>query len=95
VDRREALATAQEFAAGLRARSYDELVEALVDGEEHQEIAAPSGVTYQLEAVAVWEDRKRGHLRVMTGVDDGGWRAYVPLSGPEFIIAPDGSFVGE
>jgi hypothetical protein len=95
VDRREALAIAAEYVAGLRTRSYAELVEALVDRQEVREIVAASGVTYQLEAQSAWADRKRGHLHVMVAVDDGGWRAMAPLSGPGFIIAPDGSFVEE
>ncbi len=49
---------------------------------------------YQVETVAVWDGGKEGDLRVMVTVDDGGWRAFVPLS-EHFILAPDGSLVGE
>jgi hypothetical protein len=94
MDRQEAQAVAAECAAGLRTRSYAELVEALVGRQEVREIVAASGVTYQVEAHSLWDDRKRGHLRVMVAVDDGGWRAFLPLS-ESFIVAPDGSFVGE
>jgi len=31
---------------------------------------------------------------VIVTVDDGGWRAFVPL-GESFILAQDGTFVGE
>jgi hypothetical protein len=31
---------------------------------------------------------------VLASIDDGGWSAFIPLT-DDFIIAPDGSFVGE
>jgi hypothetical protein len=30
----------------------------------------------------------------MGAIDDGGWRAFIPLSA-DFIMAPEGRFVGE
>jgi hypothetical protein len=30
----------------------------------------------------------------MGAIDDGGWRSFAPLA-DDFIVAPDGSFVGE
>jgi hypothetical protein len=33
-------------------------------------------------------------MRVLAAIDDGGWHALVPLMA-SFIVAPDGSFVGE
>lgn len=35
-----------------------------------------------------------GAIRVIGSIDDGGWRAFRPLS-DDFIRAPDGTFVGE
>jgi hypothetical protein len=55
---------------------------------------AGSGTPYQVEAEAFWDSTKEGDLRVIVKVDDVGWRAFVPLS-EDFILAPDGSFVGE
>lgn len=52
------------------------------------------GVVYQVESESIWDDRKRGHIRVVVGVDDGGWRAFYPLT-DSFIIAPDGTYIGE
>ena len=37
---------------------------------------------------------RRGHLRVLGSIDDGGIRAFFPLT-DSFIMAPDGSFIGE
>ena len=95
MNKREARAVAEEYAAGLRTRSYAELVATLLDRQEVREVTVPSGVTYQLEAQAFWDGRKGGDLRVTVAVDDGGWRAVAPLSEGGFIVAPDGSFVDE
>ena len=53
-----------------------------------------SGTVYQLEIQAVWDGRKGGDLRVMGSIDDKGWRAFAPLIS-DFIVRPDGTFVGE
>jgi hypothetical protein len=58
------------------------------------EVIGPSGVVYQVEVEAFWDDRKRRDLRVLASIDDGGWRAFSPLC-DDFIITTDGSFVGE
>ena len=58
------------------------------------EVVGPSGTVYQLEVTAFWDDKKARNLRVIVTIDDGGWRAFVPLT-TDFIMGPDGSFVGE
>ncbi|MEE9392379.1 MAG: hypothetical protein V3W41_07725 [Planctomycetota bacterium] len=76
-------------------RQYAELV-CLIDGEPATgERIGESGARYDLEIEVVW-DRKpgAGDLRVLGMIDDGGIRALLPLS-VDFIMAPDGSFVGE
>jgi hypothetical protein len=78
----------------LCACSYEELVGRLLDTQETLELTAPSGVWYQIELQAFWDDKPGGNLRVIGAIDDGGWRAFVPVT-DGFILAPDGSFVGE
>ena len=58
------------------------------------EVVGPSGSQYQVEITGFWDDRKAGNLRVIVTIDDGGWRAFMPLT-TGFIVGPDGSFVGE
>jgi hypothetical protein len=58
------------------------------------EVRGKSGAVYQVQTQAVWDGGADGDLRIMVAVDDGGWRAFLPLS-EDFIVAPDGSFVGE
>jgi len=79
----------------LRAKSYGELV-TLVGVQGTTEVKGPSGITYQLEVQAFWDDPKRPNqvLRIMGNIDDGGIRAYFPMS-DSFLMAPDGAFVDE
>ena len=65
----------------------------LIDDSETVERTAPSGVIYQIEMQVVIDDAARQTLRVIGAIDDGGWRAFSPLS-DSFILSPDGSFVG-
>lgn len=58
------------------------------------EVQGASGVAYQIEIVAVWDAAPGGNIRVLGAIDDGGWHAFRPLC-DDFLIAPNGSFVGE
>jgi hypothetical protein len=66
----------------------------LIDHSETLERIAPSGAVYQIEMQVFVDDASRQTLLVMGSIDDGGWRAFSPLC-DDFILAPDGSFVGE
>jgi hypothetical protein len=79
--------------ATYRERSYAELV-AVTGQEPFRTEISRDGVTYQVEIVVVWDAQPGGAVRVLGSIDDGGWRAFVPLTA-DFIMAPDGSFVGE
>lgn len=76
----------------LRGLSYDELLPFRTPRVENLETL--SGDRYQLEVEAFWDDKPKRTLRVTVSIDDGGWRSFFPLS-DDFIIAPDGTFVGE
>ena len=93
MDKDEAREILSGAIAELRERSYDLLRDSL--GEpEMREVAGPSGTTYQLETQVFWDSAPGGDLRVIVSIDDGRVSAFKPLS-DDFIIAPDGSFVGE
>jgi hypothetical protein len=94
MDKAEAGAVARERVAELRRLSWAELRDRYLSKSETIEVAGASGATYQVKAHAVWDGDDEGDLRVFVEVDDGGWRAFVPLA-EDFIISPDGSFVGE
>ncbi len=89
----EAKSILEQELSRYRRRSYAELL-SLVDHIEMVERASPSGVTYQVEMQIFFDDESQRNLRVGGAIDDGGWRAWKPLCS-DFIMAPDGSFVGE
>jgi hypothetical protein len=76
-----------------RTRSYQD-IEGMLGSVRTDEVRGLSGTVYQLE-VEVFEDEPTGgNLRVRAAIDGGGITAFCPLI-EDFIIAPDGTFVGE
>jgi hypothetical protein len=94
VDKVEARAFAEQTLQLLREQPYEVLVERYLSKPDVTEMVGVSGTRYQVEITAFWDSGKPGNVRVLAAVDDGGWRASKPLS-TDFIMAPDGSFVGE
>ncbi|HEU4450134.1 MAG TPA: hypothetical protein VFR63_09185 [Gaiellaceae bacterium] len=94
MDDDEARRILRDEVSKLRAQSYAELRDALLDSPRTFEVVGESGTRYQVEAEAIWDGGRGGDLRVLAAVDDGGWRALKPLT-ESFIVASDGSFVGE
>jgi hypothetical protein len=78
----------------LRQVSYGELAKRR--GETHYEcIPGARGREYRVETTVRWDSpKKKDNLRVMVSVAGGGVGAWKPLGG-DFIVAPDGSFIGE
>lgn len=94
MDRAEARAILRDRISVLRRLSYDELKTRYLSDVEDVTILGDNGVAYQVEVQALWDDRRRRHIRVLVGIDDGGLRAFMPLT-DSFIVAPDGTFIGE
>ena len=95
MDKIEAKKFLSKHIARLRQRSYGKLKNLLdLNNLEYSEETGKTGVKYQIKIHAVWDDKKDGDLRVLAEIDDGGWRAFFPLS-EDFIISPNGKFVGE
>jgi hypothetical protein len=90
----EARRIALERVAELRGLSWIDLRDRYLDQPETVERLGASGVTYQVETEAFWDGAEGADIRVIVGVDDGRLRAFMPLT-EVFIMAPDGSFVGE
>ncbi len=94
MNKEEAKSELARIVAQNRKHSYEYWV-SRIDEQETYEFGVSSGVKYQVEIQAFWDDgRKRRNVRVLFAIDDGGLRAFYPLAA-SFIIAPDGSFVGE
>ncbi len=94
MDTADARAVLSQELARYRAKSYGELVRQLLGKQDTYEVRSSSGVKYQLEIQAFWDDKPNDVLRIMGAIDDGGVRAYVPVS-EDFLIAPTGEFIGE
>lgn len=90
----EAGAILTDTVAELRRETYDALVDRYLHESHNHSVVSESGTEYHVEVQAVWDGRTPGNLRVIVAIDDGRWRAFHPLSA-DFIVAPDGSFVGE
>lgn len=77
-----------------RQRPYPALA-SLVGGEPvPRQVLGEEKDRYQLEIQVFWDSSPGGDVRVLGAIDDGGFRAFVPLT-DSFIMAPDGRFVGE
>ena len=76
-----------------RSFSYQDL-RRRIGSVETQEVRGANGVLYQLEIQFFWDGEPNGNVRVIGSIDDGGLRAFVPLS-DDFILSPSGRFVGE
>ena len=66
----------------------------MIGESEHFLVKGISNIEYQIEIQAFWDDKLRENVRVIGAIDDGGISAFIPMS-LEFIMAPDGRFVGE
>ncbi|MEX0717674.1 MAG: hypothetical protein WD066_13860 [Planctomycetaceae bacterium] len=91
-----------------RSWHYERLAERVErDGREHDcldhiEETAPDGTEYQIEFNAFWNDKPNGDVRVcgfLTAEPQRPILPFIPIDtadvGDEFIMRPDGTFVGE
>jgi hypothetical protein len=61
---------------------------------EHVEVESSSGVIYEVETLITWDDRQHTNVRVIVNVAELHPRDVCCCS-DSFILAPDGSFIGE
>jgi len=73
------------------SRSYDQLA-ALIGRPEVKNLVSESGVNYQIEFSVLWDSKAEEDLRIMGSIDDGGWRAFLPLT-ESLIMRPDGKLI--
>jgi hypothetical protein len=66
--------------------SYSDLT-ALTGKVETKELVGEDGKTYYLEIQVFWDSKKDADVRLIVAADDGGWRAYKPLTG-DFMMRP-------
>jgi hypothetical protein len=91
----EAAEVADARLGRLRAVGYRRLVEQWLGQPRSEYATAPSGRQYQLEIEAVWDDKPYEDLRMWVLIDDGTKATERRPLQRDFIMRPDGSFVGE
>jgi hypothetical protein len=79
MDRDEARAILSDELEAYRRRSRKELEASMVEPTCMSRIAR-SGTSYQLEIEVFWDDSVGGDIRVIGSIDDGGIRAFFPLT---------------
>lgn len=94
MDKKEAKRIIAEQLKKYRSKSYQELIQ-LIDAEPIvYEIMENNNIKYQIEIQVFWDDKPNGDIRVSGDIDDGGFRAFFPLT-KDFIKDPNNYFVGE
>jgi hypothetical protein len=88
MDNTEALAVLDQQLALLVRRPYAELA-AIVDQPQSAHANGSSGTAYQIEFNVFYDSAAKGDLRIVGSIDDGGWRAFVPLT-KTAIMKPTG-----
>jgi hypothetical protein len=76
----------------LQAKSFEDL-QMYINSPEVTELIGASGVTYQIELEAFWDNPREsnGALRIIASIDDGKFLStLLPLSA-DFIMDPDGT----
>ena len=90
----EARAVLEAHLESYRSAPYRDLVALIARGPDTAEIRGASGAWYQIETLAVWDTSAGGDIHIIGSIDDGGWRAFVPVT-DGFVMRPDGSFAGD
>ena len=94
MDKNEARAIAEKDLEFYRAMSYEEIV-AKIGEQESFERVSERGEPYQIEFDFFYDDYlEQKDIRVIGMVSYSLWTDFSPV-GSDFIIAPDGKFVGE
>jgi len=79
-----------------RNKSYEELQD-LMGSPCVIERKGASGVLYIIEIEVFWDNPKRasGDLRVLASIDDGKFLSSLRPLSSDFIMDPNGNFIGE
>jgi hypothetical protein len=80
MDAEEAVKILEAELETFRGLSYPELTQKVGSGPIVCERQGSSLAAYQLEIEFVWDGPSGGDVRVIGSIDDGGWRAFVPIT---------------
>jgi protein associated with RNAse G/E len=91
MNKKEAQIVLGKILADYRKKTHRELLY-LIKTQDTFEVVAESDTRYQIEIQAFWDDEKKKNFRVIGSIDDGGIRAFFPMT-DDFIITRDGDFI--
>jgi hypothetical protein len=94
MDNEAAIAVLEREMDLFRQEPYADLVRRIDVDPIVLERLATGATTVTVEIQFLWDGPRGGDVRVIGSVDDGGLRAFVPIT-RSFIKSADGSFVGE
>jgi len=94
MDKKEAKSILSEIIEFYREKDFLELKEFIDSEPDTGETVGKSGEKYQYEIQAFWDDSACGNIRIIGSIDNGGWRAFKPIS-DDFIKNINNDFVGE
>jgi hypothetical protein len=89
MNREEARALLAEHLDRMAAAGHAALAVRVGENDVLELTGAP-GVHYQIEVQIMWDSAPRGALRLLGGIDDGGLRAFVPLTDSRLLAPPHG-----
>jgi hypothetical protein len=93
MDTDQARATLREQLIAYRNKPYMELRD-LIGHLDVFVIGNPGARPWQIEIEVMWDGKPGGDIRVIGGIDDGGWSAFKPMA-ESFIKGTGDVFVGE
>ena len=96
MDKEEAGQILNSEISKFRSMKYEELT-ALIDSPVIFEIQRASGIQYQIEVQAFWDNPRQpyGDVRIIASIDDGSFvSSLLPLT-VDFIMSSRGEFIGE
>jgi hypothetical protein len=80
----------------LRRMRFDDLAARTKTPPDHREMLTRDGKSLVLETSVVWDDhREQTNVRVLVDVWDPSKRISGSIARGDFILAPDGTFIGE
>ena len=93
MDRAHAASVLAKELDTFRAKTYTQLRE-LVGSSYAYDVPNPGGHPYQVEIQVSWDFKPGGAIRVLGGIDDGGWSAFVPIA-DDILVIPQTSPTGD
>lgn len=63
----------------LKQFNYEYLCKYLTE-TKYETIIGTDGKEYQMQIQAFWDDKPNEVLRMWISIDDGGWRAFIPMN---------------